>query len=88
MTPEVCPNCGAEVPAGARVCPECGADETTGWSETAGNEALGIPDDNFDYNDFVRREFGGEKVKPRGLHWMWWVTALLLLVAFAIYGLL
>ena len=28
MSPEACPNCGADVPRKAKACPECGADET------------------------------------------------------------
>jgi uncharacterized membrane protein YvbJ len=73
--PEVCPNCGAEVPPKARACPECGADEQTGWSEQAEADALGLPEDDFDYNEFVEREFGKEKPIPRGIHWFWWVVA-------------
>ena len=26
-----CPNCGADVPVGAKSCKECGSDDTTGW---------------------------------------------------------
>ena len=44
MAPETCPNCGADVPSGAKACPECGADEQTGWSETAYASHLGLPD--------------------------------------------
>jgi RNA polymerase subunit RPABC4/transcription elongation factor Spt4 len=77
MPPETCPNCGALVPARAACCPECGADEQTGWSDSAQADRLGIPDDNFDYQRFVREEFGGQK-KRRELHWLWWLTALLL----------
>ena len=54
MTPEICPNCGAEVPPKAKACPECGADEATGWSEEAQASGLDLPDENFDYNDFVK----------------------------------
>jgi hypothetical protein len=43
---------------------------------------LDLPDEDFDYEAFVRSEFGCGKVKPRGLRWIWWVTALVLLVAF------
>ena len=60
MSPEICPNCGADVPTDARACPECGADEQTGWSEEARYENIGIPDDSFDYDEYVRREFEGE----------------------------
>jgi hypothetical protein len=78
MPPEVCPNCGAEVPRDARACPECGADEETGWSETAYASSLNLPDENFDYAEFVKNEFDPEPIKPRGLSWFWWAVALLL----------
>jgi hypothetical protein len=80
MAPEICPNCGTEVPPRARACPECGADEHTGWSEAARTDGLELPDENFDYKDFVKREFGGKSAVPRGLHWFWWVVGLVLLV--------
>jgi hypothetical protein len=83
MPPETCPNCGAEVPANARACPECGADEKTGWSERAHCDGLGLPDDNFDYQDFVKREFSGEIILPRGRRWFWWFIAVLVLAAFS-----
>ena len=83
MTPETCPNCGADVPHGAKSCPECGADEKTGWSDSAYADRLGIPDDNFDYEEFVKEEFGPPRVKPRGIHWIWWVTALILVLLLA-----
>ena len=82
MPPEICPNCGAEVPPKARACPECGADEATGWSEAAHASGLDLPDEDFDYNDFVKREFGGKSPLPRGISWVWWVVALALAVAF------
>jgi zinc-ribbon domain len=89
MAPEICPNCGAAVPPNARACPECGADETTGWSEQAGYDRLDLPDEHFDYEDFVKREFSGERtggrVMPRGIHWFWWVVAVLV-VAGLIYA--
>ena len=87
MTPEICPNCGAEVPPKARACPECGADEATGWSEEAQASGLDLPDENFDYNDFVKREFGGKSPLPRGVHWFWWVVALVLAAAFIAFWL-
>jgi len=80
--PDICPVCGAEVPDRARACPECGADEKTGWSERARYDELGIPDDSFDYQDFVEREFGGKKPK-RKFGWLWLIVVLLLLLALA-----
>ena len=80
--PEICPSCGAEVPAKARACPECGADEDTGWSERAQSQRLGLPEEEFDYDEFVKEEFGSEnKIRPRGISWFWWAVALVLLAA-------
>ena len=85
MSPEVCPNCGAEVPRNAKACPECGSDETTGWSETAYASGLGLPDEEFDHGEFVKEEFGGSQAKPRGITWLWWLIAAIvaILVSFA-----
>jgi len=84
MIPEVCPNCGAEVPPNAKACPACGSDEQTGWSEQAHEGRLDLPDENFDYDDFVKREFGGAKPVPRGIPWFWWVIALVVLGLFLV----
>jgi hypothetical protein len=81
-SPETCPNCGAEVPPNSAACPECCSDERTGWSEAARTDGLDLPDENFDYNEFVEREFGGKTPKPRGVPWFWWVIAALVLLAF------
>ena len=75
MRPETCPNCGADVPPNAKSCPECGSDEETGWSEEARASGLDLPDEKFDYDDFVKREFEGGP-KPRGLHTVWWIVAI------------
>jgi hypothetical protein len=82
MPPDNCPNCGADVPRNARACPECGSDERTGWSEDASSSGLDLPDEEFDYDDFVKREFGGPSPKPRGLPWFWWVVGIVALVGF------
>lgn len=76
MPPQVCPNCGAEVPFRARACPECGSDEETGWSETARVSGLDLPEEEFDYKEFVKQEFGGATPKPRRIAWGWWVVAI------------
>jgi len=82
MSPEICPNCGADVPQNAKACPGCGSDENTGWSETAYANNLGLPDEEFDYDDFVKKEFGSGGGKPRGISWLCWLVALLLLGLF------
>ena len=79
MPPQICPNCGAEVPPNAKACPECGSDEETGWSDEARVGGLELPDDNFDYDKFIESEFGQEKPVPHGIHWFWWAIAVLTL---------
>jgi uncharacterized membrane protein YvbJ len=81
--PQNCPNCGADVPTGAKACPACGADEKTGWSEDAAVGGLNLPHESFDYDDFVDREFGKKKVLPHGIGWFWWLVAVVLVVLFA-----
>lgn len=80
MPPEICPNCGAEVPPSAKACPECGSDEQTGWSEAAETGGLDLPEEHFDYDEFVKREFGGDRPMPHGIHWFWWLVAVLLVL--------
>ena len=79
--PEICPVCGEDVPQGARACPGCGADHDTGWSDEANETMVDLPDDNFDYEAFVEREFGSG-ARPAGIRLVWWVTAIILVVAF------
>ncbi len=86
MSPDTCPHCGADVPPGAKACPACGSDERTGWSDEAHSSNLDLPDEDFDYDDFVKREFNqGKTPVPHGIHWFWWLVAVGLLVAFLIY---
>lgn len=85
MTPDACPNCGVLLARTVNACPECGSDEKTGWSETAYAENLGLPDENFNYDEFVKTEFAASIAKPRGIHWLWWFTALFLIVLFLIF---
>ena len=80
MPPDICPGCGAEIPPGAKACPECGSDEETGWSAKARYDDLDLPEENFAYEDYVKREFGGERIVPRGVHWFWWIVAILVVV--------
>jgi len=82
MTPDTCPNCGADVPRNARACPGCGADENTGWSEHAYASGLELPDESFDHKEFTKREFGTRKAIPHGVKWYWWLVAIGIVVVF------
>ena len=79
-TPEVCPVCNEDVPAGALACPECGADHKSGWGKDARlYDGLDLADDDFKYDDFVKREFGSE-LEPSALKLVWWIAGILLIV--------
>ncbi len=81
--PEVCPVCGEDVPPRALACPECGADHNSGWREDAETySGLDLPDKDFNYDQFVREEFGSS-LKPAGIKMIWWITAVLIIVASA-----
>jgi hypothetical protein len=78
-TPKICPVCGEDVPPKALACPECGACHNSGWKEDADvYDGLDLPNDEFDYDEFVKREFGGGAQNPAGGNAIWWVTALVL----------
>ena len=82
--PEVCPVCGEDVPRNALACPECGADHNSGWREEAESyDGVDLPED-FDYEEFTRREFG-TGAKPTGMRTIWWITAIVLLVLTLLY---
>ncbi len=79
------------MPRGALACPGCGADERTGWSDRADSQRtadrLGIPDDEFDYDEFVKDEFGRQtdsRAKTKGVSWLWWAVAVGLAAAFGL----
>jgi len=79
--PEICPVCGEDVPPRSLACPECGADYNSGWREDAGDlDGAGLPDGDFDYDDFVKNEFGAS-AKPAGIKPVWWITAIIVLAA-------
>jgi len=76
--------CGEDVPRAALACPACGADHTSGWREDAETyDAVDLPDEDFNYEEFVKQEFGSSQ---RPAIRVWWITAILLVAALiAIY---
>ena len=83
-TPEVCPSCGEDVPRDALACPECGADHNTGWREEGDTyDAVDLPDEDFNYDEFVKREFGSS-ARPTAIKPVWWITAILLIITFIV----
>jgi hypothetical protein len=87
--PGDCPVCGAGVHRGAKACPACGADDRSGWKDDGHEDGLDLPDDSFDYDEFLAEEFGTKKSK-KAVSPLWWITALVLIIlsllAFFFYG--
>lgn len=81
--PGECPACGEFVPEGYLACPHCGADAQSGWKEEAATDGLDLPDDSFNYDEFIQEEFG-QVPKRSQLKPIWWITALVLLVVFIV----
>ena len=72
-----CPQCGARLSEDATACPECGSCEETGWSERARYESIGVDYDEgeFDYDSFVKEEFGSPKRSFDGRRLFWGLIA-------------
>lgn len=79
-----CPNCGSALSDDALSCPDCGSCEETGWSERARYDSIGVDYDegDFDYGEFVEREFEGGGSKGRGRQMVIGAIALLLVIVF------
>jgi hypothetical protein len=84
-----CPCCGAEVPVGAKFCRECGASDESGWGEDESQDeesSTGYrPDDDFDYDEFVSREFPNQSPfgsKQRVKRWAMAVLVAIVAAAF------
>ncbi len=84
--PGDCPVCSEFVPRGFVSCPSCGSCGKSGWNADIDNDGLDLPDDpsEFDYDDFVAREFGGTRGAQRQMKNLWWWVALVLLGVFVL----
>ena len=56
------------------------------WEQEPGEDGLDLPKEDFDYNDFVAREFGHRPHRKVGIAWYWWATAVVLLVLMILGG--
>lgn len=80
----LCPYCGREVRVGTP-CPGCAKPRRQpvgkarkSWQQDAGADGLDLPDEDFDYDEFVAREFGRAPHRRLGVAWYWWGLGVLL----------
>ena len=68
---------------GSRGCARCASERATkSWEQDEVHDGLDLPDGDFDYEGFLEEEFGGGRKKTR-MEWVWWATALVLVVVLA-----
>ena len=92
----ICPSCDQEVRVG-KPCKTC-ARKSKPVPPKAGPprahdeiyDGLDLPDDDFDYDEFVAREFGRLPHRKTGVKWHWWMLAVaivaLMLVCLVLRG--
>ena len=87
----ICPGCGAELRVGVKGCPTCSKPtrrrrkrkakaSRRSWEQDSSHDGLDLPDDDFDYEEFVAKEFGRAPHRKVPIKWYWWLTAMVLLV--------
>jgi hypothetical protein len=77
-----CPTCGDEVRVGSAGCRKCRNLPPT--AEEGWPDGVDLPEaaEDFDYEDWKKREFGtSAKVKPHHLPWKYWLAGICVLVA-------
>jgi hypothetical protein len=77
--PGDCPVCGEFVPKGSYACTHCSADDRSGWKEDDSYDGLNLPDEEFNYDEFLKNEFGDSEISNK-LHPLWSVTGIILLI--------
>ncbi len=85
----ICPYCGSEVRVGGP-CPGC-AEKIVQFrparkARRRDNSAdgLSLPDDDFDYDEFIEREFGKSPHRELGIAWYWWLLGIVVLLGMAV----
>jgi len=89
-----CPTCGAEVRVGGE-CPGCPKRKPgrrrarpnrrhRSWQQDASHDGLDLADEDFDYDEFVAREFGTVPHRKLGVKWYWWLLGIVVLILLAI----
>lgn len=81
----LCPFCDHDVRVGES-CPGCAGKKKRAprpakksWRQDKTYDGLDLPDDDFDYKEFVAREFGGKPHRQLGVKWYWWLLGVVLL---------
>lgn len=83
----ICPECGAEVRVGSKGCSRCASERATKhWEQDEIYDGLDLPDEEFNYEEFVNNELRDQRETPPYRRWWWWV-GLALLAAWVVLAL-
>jgi len=97
----LCPGCDKEVRVGAPYCPHCNPPSKRrkrqeskasagkpkrSWEQGSSYDGLDLPDEDFDYDEYVAREFGRKPHRKIGIKWYWWVTAIVVIILATLAG--
>ena len=80
----LCPFCDREVRVG-KPCPGCAKKRKSpgpaakSWELDSAQDGLDLADDDFDYDEFVSREFGKAPHRELGVKWYWWLLGIVVL---------
>lgn len=90
MVPEVlsyvCPFCECEVRVG-EPCPGCAEKakrtilKKRSRQQHQSPDGLDLPDDDFNYEDYIAREFGRVPHRALGIKWYWWMLGFAVLAS-------
>jgi hypothetical protein len=80
----LCPFCGSDVRVGIPCLGCAKKTKKRSWEQPPSQDGLDLPDDDFDYDDFIQREFG--KLPHRRFHlpWYWWALGVCLILTLLI----
>ncbi len=82
----LCPYCGSDVRVG-EPCPGCTTKvrkrktARRSWEQKKSQDGLDLPSDDFDYEDFIAREFGKKPHQTLGVKWYWWALGVVVVGA-------
>ena len=71
----MCPGCAPKRQRRRKRLKKVASSRRKDWNQDAISEGLGIPDEEFDYEDFIQREFASKPHRRIGIKWYWWATA-------------
>jgi hypothetical protein len=82
----MCPFCDREVRVGSP-CGGCAKKQKPAptkakrsWEQDKMYDDLDLPNEDFDYDEFVAKEFGHLPHKKIGVKWYWWLLGVVILV--------